>query len=247
VLLIFFGFCLCAFELDAQEWEGARIFYASGKDFAVSLRGEQTVFPVAAVGGKGIVINRSGIVHTGPETFLEIQLIPSGTVIKVAENSSLVYNGLDEAGKFEDLGLLYGKIRVVTGNDVNFLVLRSGGISAMLYKGDFAVSCLIDKIEANSTPRPIFTVDVIRGRAETFISGSGESSASLGGISSMAANSGESLLLDVSSFHTFAGKRPVGDETLMFWRLHNFVGTAPRAMPDIQIAIERRFAENAAN
>ena len=114
-VLVFCGFLFCTVSgLYAQTGSGARIYHIEGTDFELTLRNERTILQAGALSGGVINLERSGIVHTGPGTFLEIQLIPSGTVVKLSENSSFVYNGFDETGRFEDLGLLYGRMRVVT-------------------------------------------------------------------------------------------------------------------------------------
>jgi hypothetical protein len=68
-------------DTGRRSAESAFIYYAEGNDFALILRGEQTVFPAEAARGEGIILERSGIVNTGAGTFVEIQLVPSGTFI----------------------------------------------------------------------------------------------------------------------------------------------------------------------
>ena len=229
-----FAFCTVS-KLCAQT--GARIYYIEGEDFELTLRNERTIFPAEAAGEGGINLERSGIVHTGPGTFLEMQLIPSGTVVKLSENSSLVYNGIDETGRFEDLGLLYGRMRVVTGSGASSVVVRSGVVSARLGRGDFGVDYLLEPGELNSAPRPLFNIHVIKGNTEVFPYGMGSGSTVFGVGNSLDVYEGEGLFLDISSFHTFAEKKSLGYDVLRFWNDHNFAGSPPLAMPDTQIAV----------
>ena len=110
---LFLGLALCvAFNAAAQDG-GATIYHLDGQNFTLTVRGERSVIGADTVRNRAVNLERSGIVHTGSGTFLEIQLAPSGTVIKMSDNTSLVYNGYDSSGGFMDLGLLYGRIRVV--------------------------------------------------------------------------------------------------------------------------------------
>jgi len=235
-VLLFCGFVFCTVsELYAQT--GARIYYVEGEDFELTLRSERAIIQAEAVNSGGIGLERSGIVHTGPGTFLEIQLIPSATVVMLSENSSFVYNGFDEAGRFEDLGLLYGRMRVVTGSGAGSLVVRSGVVSARVGKGDFGFDYLLEPGDLNSAPRPLFNLHVLKGGAEVFPYGIGGGSSVFGAGNSLDVYEGEGLFLDISSFHTFAEKKSLDYGLLSFWNEHNFAGSPPLAMPDTLIVL----------
>jgi len=233
-----FFFCaalnLAAQELDRSSVESARIYYAEGVDFSVSMNGERTVFPAASAGKEGIYLERSALVNTGAGSFAEIQLIPSGTVIKLSENTSLAYNGFDEAGKFTDFGLLYGRIRVVAG--ASSFVIRSGGISARCGEGDFGIDYVLEPGSQNSVPRPLFRLFAFRGGAELRPHGRGGNPADFGGVETLAVAEGETLSLDISSSYAFAERKPLGRDIVDYWRRHNFAGNPPLAMPDTSLA-----------
>jgi len=233
--------------LAAQE---ARIIRAEGKDFALTLRGVQTIITAADVPEEGINLERTGIVNTGAGTFLEIQLFPSATLIKVAENTSLVYNGIDETGKFADLGLLYGRIRLVAGGEANnagLVAVRSGGISSRMEEGDYGIDYTL-KPEAsapgsgpaaasgsppgnlNPALRPVFRLNVFRGSADISPYGRG-SQAYFGGVQKLSLGAGESLALDISSSYTFAERKPLDSDSIDYWTLHNFSGQAIPVSP----------------
>lgn len=181
-----FGFCgfvfLAPLNLAAQNGQAqepgrqaagnALIYHVEGEDFALTLRGEQTIYTAEAVRKERVELKPSGIVNTGAGTFLEIQLIPSGTVLKLSENTSLVYNGIDESGSFVDLGILYGRIRVVTG--AQSVVIRGGGVSARVWEGDFAADYILEP-GWNSASQPQLRLYMFRGSAEVFPYGKGSS------------------------------------------------------------------------
>jgi hypothetical protein len=232
------GFILCAaLNLAAQEGISVRIYHVEGTDFALTLNKERTVFPAATVNGGGMTLERSGVIHTGAHTFLELQLIPSGTVVKLSDNTSLIYNGIDGNANFVDLGLLYGRIRVVAGNGFageNYVVVSSGGVSARLEKGDLGVDYLLEP--DNTTPRPLFRVYSFRGSAEVYPYGKEGTAAYFGGAKALTMEQGEILALDVSSPYTFAEKGSVSGEIADYWKFHNFTGFPPRPMPNTTIA-----------
>jgi len=234
---VLLGFTLClAFNLAAQEG-AATIYHLEGQSFALTINGERSVFGSDAT-KDGINLESSGIVHTGPGTFLEIQLIPSGTVIKMSENSSLVYNGIDATAGFVDLGLLYGRIRVVFGEGTGAgpVVIRSGGISSRIETGDLGADYVLEPGNRNSIPRPLFRLHAFRGSAEVFPYGRGGPQPNFGGAQTLSVREGESLSLDISSSYTFAEKSLISDETLDYWMIYNFAGFAPLPMPITDIS-----------
>ena len=232
------GFFMCtAMNLGAQE-EGAMVYHLQGSSFALTQGTNRSVFPESAVKGSGVSLGRSGIVHTGPGNFLEIQLIPSGTVIKLSENTSLVYNGIDSTGGFVDLGLLYGRIRIVTGDGMGKgpVVIRSGGISSRIEAGDLGADYVLEPGDRNSIPRPQFRLHAFSGKAEVFPYGKTGPQPYFGGAQTLSVEEGESLSLDISSAYTFAEKKPISEDTLYYWQYYKFEGPSPLPMPDVSLA-----------
>ena len=237
------GFFLCA-ALNIASQERALIYHVQGDDFAITLRDERTVFPAGAAQEAGVNLERTGIVHTGAGTFLELQLLPSGTVIKLSENSSLVYNGFDENGSFVDLGLLYGRLRLVTNSGgINSVVVRSGAVSARIERGDLGVDYILDPNNQSSSPRPLFRLCAFRGSAEVFPYGRTGATAFFGAVQSLSANTGECLSLDISSSYTFAEKKPLGDDIVDYWIHNSFIGISPQPMPNTTLSALRPPAE----
>ena len=206
-----------------------------GIDFSVSFNGARKYYSVPELDWEGIKLEPSGIIHTGPQSFLDIQLIPSGTVIKVSENSSLIYNGVDETGNFQDFGLLYGRIRVVTWNEVNPLVIRGGGVSVKLEKGDYSLDYLLEQIEPNSAPKPIFSIFSIKGKLEVFPYGMGASSPYFGGVNVVSLDDAEGLSLDITSFHTLLEKKYISRDILQYWDNNRFFTPFLIPGPETQI------------
>ena len=223
-----------AFNLQAQDsWIGetgsARIYHAEGSDFTITVRGERSVIPREALGSGGLYLERTAVISSGPGTFLEMQFIPSGTLVKMSENSSLIFYGIDENGKFIDLGILYGRIRIIPGNEDGSntpLVVRSGGITARMDEGDFGIDYFLNASMLNAALQPNFCIYSFRGRAEIFPYGTGGAQAYFGSSQALALDPGEALTVDVSSSSTFAERKPYGPEIVTYWNLHPFSGVA---------------------
>ena len=245
---LLFAFCGIVFlaPLKAQDWrawepgyghiETAFIYHAEGGDFAITLRSEQTVFTAEAARSETIILERSGIVHTGPGTFLVIRFAPSGAMVKMSEHTSLMYNGIDESGMFADIGLLYGRARVVsgeTGNDgIRSVVVRCGGVSSRVIDGDMGVDYILEPALRGFPAVPLFRLDAFQGNAEVFSNGAGGTAAYFGGALSLTVHEGESLSLDLSSSVPFVERRSLRDDIIEYWNSRNFAHFPPIAMPE---------------
>ncbi|MCL2472623.1 MAG: FecR family protein [Treponema sp.] len=238
--------------LGTNDAQGARIFHVEGGDFALTIRGEQTIISAGDVPEGGINLERTGIVNTGAGSFVEIQLIPSGALIKLSENTSFMYNGIDETGKFADLGLLYGRIRLVVRGDsnaagmssagANVVSLRSGGISTRMGEGDYGIDYVLESesgtaAQSNSMLHPLFRLNVFRGSAEVSPYGKGGTQIYSGGGRALSVGEGESLSLDISSSYTYAERNTLDKVVMDYWNVHNFTGVPPVNVIDAAIAL----------
>jgi len=248
-LLALCGIALCAPEvLNAQVagWvpgqrpaEIAFIYHAEGRDFVFSRQGRRTVFTAASVQTGAIMMNPSELVQTGPGASVEIQLVPSGTVIKLMENTSVVFNGVDINERFAEFGLLYGSIRVVSGEarytGINSVIVRGGGVSAQLSNGDMAVN-YVQQDMLGLVLRPQFLVHNFRGNVTVFPQGmEGVNIAHFGTAQSLIVNEGETLSLEITDVHTLVERDALSDEVIDLWISHNFAGSPPVPMPNTAI------------
>lgn len=100
----------------AQEQSAGRattfglIIYADGREFSVIRDGRQAVYDLAADGAVGLPVYQGDTLQTGPASYLEIQLLPSRSVVKVAENTIFTVAGLSSDGT-GTLDLTYGRLR----------------------------------------------------------------------------------------------------------------------------------------
>jgi hypothetical protein len=234
----FLGFLLfisLALPLPAQDSESAVIYRAEGSDFSLSSRGDRRIVSAEAVAAGGLTLNPWDLIQTGSGVFLEIQLLPSGTLIKVSENTSFIFNGYDLPGRFADFGLLYGRIRLVsgTGGGTRTAVVRSANISVRIDEGDLGIDYVLEPLAhgRGGMPRPLLRLYDFRGKAEVFPFPSGSSPVQAGEIQSILVRERESLFLEIASPMVFAERKALDREIIDFWRLHNFYPLPPLAMP----------------
>ncbi|MDR1566130.1 MAG: hypothetical protein LBS48_02460 [Treponema sp.] len=230
--LAILGFFAISLPLGAQNQQ-ARIYHAQGADFALTVNGERSFIDASSLGYGGIALNRSDMIQTGVGTFLEIQFIPSGTVLKISENTSLVYNGFDESGRFTDAALLYGRIRLVSGNGEGSKtsVIRAGTSSVRIPEGDLGVDYAVSRSGRGDASRPALKVYSFRGRAEVF-------PFIPGGAPAQAVNleEGETVLMELNPPLVYAERRPLEKDILFFWNTYNFEGPSPLARPDTELS-----------
>lgn len=230
-ILAILGFFALSLPLWAQNQQ-ARLYYAQGADFALTVNGERSFIDASSLGYGGIALNRSDMIQTGTGTFLEIQLIPSGTVLKISENTSLVYNGFDESGRFTDVALLYGRIRLVSGNGEGSKtsVIRAGTSSVRMPEGDLGADYAVPRSGRGDAGRPVLKVYSFRGRAEVF-------PFIPNGAPAQAVNleERETVLMELNPPLVYAERRALEKDILLFWSTHNFEGLSPLARPDTEL------------
>jgi hypothetical protein len=237
--LSFLLFVFLCSALPAQDSESAVIYKAEGSDFALSSRGERRILNPRAVTAGGLTLNPRDLIQTGSGVFLEIQLLPSGTLVKVSEDTSFVFNGYDSPGRFIDFGLLYGRIRLVSGSGGGnkTAVVRSANISVRIEEGDLGIDYVMQPLVhgRGGIPRPILRLYDFRGKAEVFPFPSGGSPVQAGEIQSITVTEGESLFLEIASPMVFAERKALAKDIIDFWGYHNFSGIPPLAMPSVAL------------
>jgi hypothetical protein len=240
VFLIFLLFIsLGSLPLAAQDSESAVLYKAEGSDFSLSSRGDRRIFGSEVIAAKKLDLSPQDLIQTGPGVFLEIQLLPSGTLIKVSENTTFVFNGYDSSGHFADLGLLYGRIRLVsgTGRGNKTSVVRSANISIRIEEGDVGIDYVMEPLSygRGGMPKPMLRLYDFSGRAEVFPFPSGGSPVQAREIQSIVVREKESLFLEVASPMVFAERKALTKDIIDFWEYHAFSGIPPLAVSSVAL------------
>ncbi len=141
----------------AQESGRGEVVYAEGREFAVVRGGVPRTFKADDPDAIGYRIESGDLVQTKASTFLEIQLVPQGTVLKLAENSSFMFKGLGKPGEDISLGLIYGRVRakVAKLSGTESFSIRSGTTVAGVRGTDFGFDAIAKPAErSGGTFRP---------------------------------------------------------------------------------------------
>ncbi|MDR1863107.1 MAG: FecR family protein [Treponema sp.] len=225
--------CISLSPLAAQD-ESAVIYKAAGPDFSLSSRGERQIFTPEAL-GEGVSLEAGDSIQTGPGAFLEIQLLPSGTLIKVSENTTFIFNGYDSPGRFAGFGLIYGRVRLVSGaaGEGGAAVIGSANISVRIEEGDVGMDYtpVSPGRGRGGVSGPALRLYGFRGKAEVFPFPQGSSPARTGETRSITVREGESLSLEIAPALIFAERGGLDGEIVAFWRRHDFSGAPPLAAP----------------
>ena len=194
--------------LGAQEREIVRLSNISGENFSITMHNERMPYTSEELRRGNISLEISGIVNTGTATSIDITLLPSGTTIRMAENTSLIYNGFDAHGNFEDYSLLYGRIRVNAENRTRAIVIRGGRAAARFVNGNFGIDHMLEADEWSFTTQPQLRLHAFQGNAEFYLGASGNQDV-FESAQRQSVESGESI--------SIAGKMPLESETVVSW------------------------------
>lgn len=121
------------------------IIHADGSDFDVVRDGRRSSYNVARGGVEGLPLFTGDLIQTENDTYLEIQLLPSISVIKVAENTTFGIVGIadDGAGIFE---ITYGRIRAQVADVASngSFEIRGPGAASGNSGSDFGYDYVVD-------------------------------------------------------------------------------------------------------
>lgn len=212
------------------------IVYAEGKDFSVVRQGNRTSYAVSDPQVIGLPVAEGDLIQTGGGTFVEVQLLPRGSVIKIAENSSFLFKGLGPEGATVSLGLLYGRVRAkvatLSGNDS--FTIRTGSTVAGVRGTDFGMDSIIQPYDNQTSDAvPSFTpsvrvycftgqVAVLPESTEDVIPPSAPA---------VIIKKNEEVKVDLSSPIPLVERKSLEADTVQYWSQNDFKGSTPVAPP----------------
>ena len=222
----------------AQESGSGEVVYAEGREFSVIRRGEVQTFKADDPEAVGYRIEAGDMVQTKASTFLEIQLVPQGTVLKLAENSSFMFKGLGSIGEDVSLGLIYGRVRakVAKLSGTESFSIRSGTTVAGVRGTDFGFDAIARPAErSGGTFRPP-EVSVYCFSGEVTVAPVAEldkeSEAPM-----VVVKANELVKLDLTTEVPIVERSLINEEIKTYWIDHEFRGEtpvpAPQAVPII--------------
>jgi hypothetical protein len=180
------------------------------------------------------------MIQTGADGFVEIQLIPGETLIKVAENTSIVYNGTGTDGASASFSLLYGRIRVIrgAGEGNRNLTVQSGNGVVYVREGDFGLDYILRpglSITGSGIGRPLLRIYGFSGTVDLIPLPVREDSGPpvrTGERARIRVNEGEALAMEILlSGLSFTERKSLDRDIIDYWLDHNFKGVPPLNMP----------------
>jgi hypothetical protein len=214
--------------ISAQEYSGWQLYHVEG-NIVLTSQGSRTIYKSGSSGFEGTLLKSQDMIQTGSGR-AEIQIIPENTapgeytVLKLGENTSLLVNSL---GADLSLELLYGRIRAVNGADAPALTIRSGNSSSSLRNSDAA----LDFVTRPGQTQPVLTIHCFRGQGElTPLAQTGSTDTS-----KLPIRNGETLRMEYHIPFSYVERKALDQEALAYWTTHQFAGSAPLAMPGIEL------------
>ncbi len=105
--LILLSLSLFTTVLSAQET--AEIVYAEGEGFTLVRQGETEFHDLYVQPAEGMVLQTGDVILTEQNTWMEIEINHTGSLIKIAENTTFSINSLENRGGV--FGVSYGRVR----------------------------------------------------------------------------------------------------------------------------------------
>jgi hypothetical protein len=250
--ILWFLIMACVFITGAfaQENPTGRIFYVHGTEFTLITGGQQEIYGPGVLNSSEISLGNGDMIWTGPESFLELQLLPDGTGIKVAENTSIQLAWREDL--LPVITILYGRIRVVTGFHVQnpALYVRAGNGVTGVRNGDFcfdyAISATDSQREEDEFLRPKLQIYDFRGFSELALTGDAGMETSLISLpnngSLIRVNERECVSVEVNASLALIERKPLDMAMVRYWNENDFRGTPPLAMPDTVLVFEKPAA-----
>jgi hypothetical protein len=236
----------------AQEPPRGEVVYAEGREFSVVRGGVVRTLKVDDPEAIGLRIETGDLVQTKASTFVEIQLVPQGTVLKLAENSSFMFKGLGNEGEAVSLGLVYGRVRAkvskLSGSET--FSIRSGGTVAGVRGTDFGFDAIARPADRSggTFKQPDVSVYCFSGEVAVAPVAEIEKEAEAPVV---IVKANELVAVDRSSEVPLVERRPIDVEIKSFWITHEFQGetpvpppvAVPIAAPEKKPEVEIRYIE----
>jgi hypothetical protein len=222
-LLLLTASGLCAQNLGATRFSGS-VSHSGTDSFVVANNGRQQVYQTNTIPVNGLVLQNADMIQTGPGNYVEIQLDPSGAIIKLAENTSVVFNDLGTSSRPALLSFLYGRMRIVNSDSKGTITVQAGNAAIEISRGDMALDFAVIPGSANKQPQL---------QVSTF-SGAGQvvSSVASPGAAKTPLYEHETVIFDVTTRLAVVTRQPLNQEIAAYWSKNGFrqVGTTPSSV-----------------
>jgi hypothetical protein len=222
LLTICFVTKLNAQNLGASRFSGA--VNSTGSDsFVVANNGRQQIYQTGTIPANGLALQNSDMIQTGPGNYVEVQLDPSGAIIKLAENTSVIFNDLGSSNRSALVSFLYGRMRIMNQGSNGTVTVQAGNAAIEFSRGDLALDYAVIPGSANRHPQ--LQVSTLSGTAQII------SSVASPGAARMPVYEHETVIFDVTTRLAVLNRQPLNQEIAAYWSRNGFkqAGMAPHS------------------
>jgi hypothetical protein len=220
-LLLLAASGIYAQNLGATRFSGS--VNQSGSDsFVIANNGRQQTYQTSTIPAHGVAIQNADMIQTGPGNYVEIQLDPSGAIVKLAENTSVVFNDLGSSNRPALLSFLYGRMRIVNPDTKGTVSVQAGNALIEISRGDMALDFAVIPGSANRQPQ--LQVSTLSGVGQVV------SSVASPGAAKTPLYEHETVIFDVTTRLAVITRQPLNQEIAAYWSRNGFrqVGTSPQ-------------------
>jgi hypothetical protein len=222
LLSLFVATGLSAQNLGASRFSGS-VNSAGSDSFVVANNGRQQTYQTGAIPANGLALQNSDMIQTGPSNYVEVQLDPSEAIVKLAENTSVVFNDLGSANRSALLSFLYGRMRIVNPGNNGTVTIQVGNAAIEFSRGDLALDFAV--IPGSSNKQPQLQVSTLSGTAQVV------SSAASPGAPRTPLYENETVTFDVTTRLAVITRQPLNQEIAAYWSRNGFrqAGLSPHS------------------
>jgi hypothetical protein len=211
-------FLLSVASLSAQEEEG-RLYSAKGVDFVLVSNGLRVIYQIDGL--KELPINKTDMIQTIEGGSLELKLYPSGVLIKVLENTSLVYNG-------DTLEIIYGRIRVkMPENEQKGLFIQARTILVYMSKGDMGFEFILDPDIPIDNEQRVLRIHTLSQKARLKFEN----------IPELQIDEHEQVSINIFSKASLVERKPLDESSVDYWNKNNFKDGKPLVLPPQNVSV----------
>jgi hypothetical protein len=128
----------------AQTEEPAYIVQSTGSDFnLVRKDGSHGAYGPAYVSSSPIALKNSDYIQTPPGVFVEVMLIPGKASVIIAENTSVVFDNIENSGGHMIISLTYGRIRISQRRSSSRIFVRAGPSVTEIQNGSINMDLVV--------------------------------------------------------------------------------------------------------
>jgi len=251
---LFLFFLLTVLSAGAQE-ESAEIVYADGDGFTLVREGDPYYYDLYAEPAEGVLLGPGDVILTEQNTWLELELTGTGTLIKVAENTTFSIDSLEGGGGV--FGVSYGRVRAKVEKltqDTPFWVQGTDTVAGV--RGtDFGFDLFYEQDSPEAAKTEVYCfqgkVEVVRQLpVSKDEEASGEADFTRGKENTVTVVLGRNEMVTVDSGDAAPelNKVRVRPELKEFWDVNDFiyepVAPEPAAVPGDDVVSERFFQDS---